>query len=213
VTAMTRVFLFATLLLVATAALADDGARSFAIDPAASEIKLDIKKKGLLKGFAHDHDGVATVFTGVVVWDKAKPESCSVKLRISAKDVRIVDAKASKADKDEMNAILVSEKILDAAKFPEIVFESNAVVSTAGAKAGEHPLTVMGTLKLHGVSRGTTLKVVLIEKEGAVEVTGEHSLVQSEHGIEPYSAAFGSIGVQDAIGVRFRISARSGGTK
>ncbi|MEZ0227815.1 MAG: NnrU family protein [Planctomycetota bacterium] len=208
-----RLALVALALLAGGSAMANDAVTPLQIDPAASELKLAIKKKGVLKAFAHDHDGVATVLTGTVVWDKAKPESSSVKLRISAKDIRIVDAHASKDDKDEMNSILVSDKILDAAKFPEIVFESNTVVATPSTKAGEHALSVMGTLKLHGVSRGTTLKVVLVEKDGAVVVTGEHTLVQSDHGIEPYSAALGSIGVQDAIGISFRIVTKSGGAK
>ncbi len=201
-------------LLAGGAALAGDALAPLQIDPAASELKLEIKKRGVLKAFAHDHDGVATVITGSILWDAQAPEKSSVKLRISTKDIRIVDAHASKEDKDEMNSIMLSDKILDAAKFPEIVFESNTVVANPVTKAGEHSLSVMGTLKLHGTARGTTLKVVLVEKEkGAVEVTGEHTLVQSDHGIEPYSAALGAIGVQDAIGVRFRIVARSGGGK
>lgn len=203
----------AALLLVATVALAGETDRTFAIDRNASDFHLAVKKRGVLKAFAHDHDVVARVFTGTVVWDAASPEKSSVTLRVSTKDLAVVDAAASAEDKASMNKTMASDEILDVAKFPEIVFESTNVVALNPTKPGERPLSVSGRLTLHGVTRPAMLRVVLTEKDGTIEVTGEHAIKQSDHGIEPYSAGLGTIGVQDEIGVKFRIVSRTGGAR
>jgi polyisoprenoid-binding protein YceI len=209
---MTARPLAAALLLVGALALsaahADDAAPRFAIDPKAGEVRLEVKKKGALKAFAHDHDMVARVYTGTVVWSPADLEKASVEIRITTKEIEVLDPELSESDRNTVRDEMRGEKCLDVAKYPEISFVSQSVIAHEKDAQGHRPLSVVGKLTLHGVTKQRTLEVVLVEKDGALEVTGEHRLKQTDFGMEPISVALGTISVQDELVVKWKIVAR-----
>jgi polyisoprenoid-binding protein YceI len=190
-------------------ARADDAEKRFTIDDKAGEVTLAVKKKGALKAFAHDHDMVAKVYTGAIVWVPTKPAGSRVQFEIDTNQIILVDAKMSDDDRADVQKRMQSADVLDVARFPKLTFVSANVEAQAKDNQGRTPLTVIGNLTLHGVTRLCKLEVLLEEKERDLVVTGEHTIKQSFHGIEPYSTAFGTIAVEDDVSIKFRIVAHS----
>jgi hypothetical protein len=97
---------------------------------------------------------------------------------------------------------MLSEALLDGAKYPEIRLRATDV-----APAGEgFDVGVEITLKdqVHTVR----IPVALERKDGAVVARGEFPLKQSELGFKPFSVAMGTLVVLDDMRIRFEITAR-----
>jgi polyisoprenoid-binding protein YceI len=196
-------------LLAAEPLRAEGPSGRYTVDPHASELTVFVKKKGALKAFAHDHEMVARVFSGSVAWDRAAPERSSVAFAVDAREIVVLDPQLSESDRASVQKTMRGPEVLSVDKYPEIAFSSESVVAHEKDGSGRVPLSVTGRLTLHGVARQTTLQVLLAEtKEHELTVTGEHGIKQSDHGIEPYSAAFGTIAVEDLVTVKFRVVAR-----
>jgi polyisoprenoid-binding protein YceI len=131
-------FLFGVLLLAPLGAFAE----TYKIDTAHSRIAFNL------------HQFVSTVrgdfhrFSGAIEVDREHPERSSVIARIS---VASIDTKIQKRDHH-----LLSAEFFDAAKFPEITFESRSVKQT-----GENSGDILGDFTMHGVTRPMTLHVKL----------------------------------------------------
>jgi polyisoprenoid-binding protein YceI len=190
----------------------DDAGSRYAVDQKAGSLTLEVKKKGALKAFAHDHDMAARVYTGTVVWVPGAPERSSVSIRITTKDIVVLDKELSDKDRAQVQATMESSEVLDVKRYPEITFVSESVAARAKRPEGGIPLAVTGKLTLHGSTRQRTLEVVLEEKDGKIEVSGDHAILQTDFGIEPSSMAFGAVGVEDKVTIKLRIVAeREGG--
>jgi polyisoprenoid-binding protein YceI len=192
----------------------DPLAERFTIDDRAGELTVLVKKKGALKAFAHDHDIVARVYSGSIAWVSSVAEASSVQLEIETKELIVRDQELSDDDRTTVQKHMRNEDVLDVDRFPKITFSSESAVVHPKDLKSRTPLSVRGTLTVHGVARKTTLEVLLEDRTTELVITGEHALKQSDHGIEPYSAAFGALAVEDTMTIRFRIVARrQGGVK
>src|ERR1035438_8739067 len=83
----------------------------------------------------------------------------------------------------------IRDKVLNTAKHPEISFRSTLIAGDATAA------TVTGDLTIAGSTRPVQLR--LTAHPDADRVTGAASIVQTNHGIKPYSAMFGTLKVKD----------------
>jgi polyisoprenoid-binding protein YceI len=198
----------AALTVLLASARAEDPLTRLVFDEKGSELKLFVKKRGALSAFAHDHDVIARKFSGTVEWDPKKPERSSVEITVDVSQLDVLQGKMSESDRKKVQDAMLSSDILDAKKFPEVSYKSGAVTVGEKDKDGRLPLTINGKLKLHGVEKPAWLKVSVIEKDGGLEVAGEHTVKQSDHGIEPYSTAFGAVGVEDDVQLSFKIMAK-----
>ena len=81
----------------------------------------------------------------------------------------------------------IDEEVL---KGTEITFRSTAV-----APAGENTLSVTGDLTLSGQTRPVTFSLTV----DGERVTGEATVTQSDFGMKPYSALFGTLKVADDV--------------
>jgi polyisoprenoid-binding protein YceI len=101
---------------------------------------------------------------------------------------------------------MLGPRFLDAAQFPEIVFESQAVQS-----AGEGMLRVRGSLTLHGQTRPVPTVVWIARPDAAsYRFSGEVMIKQTDYGVKPESIA-GVVDVADAVVIRFDVTARPAG--
>jgi polyisoprenoid-binding protein YceI len=87
-------------------------------------------------------------FSGTIEVDREHPERSSVTARISAVSI---DTKIQARDRH-----LASSEFFNAAKFPEIIFQSRSVKQT-GENSGE----IVGDFTMHGVTKPMTLHVKL----------------------------------------------------
>lgn len=166
------------------------------IDPATSTLTVYAYKAGLFSFAAHDHEISAPIASGEVVLADGAPR---VRLVVDARQMKVLDPKLEAEKRAEVQETMHSAKVLDTAKYPQIVFESTAVRRVS---AGRWQVT--GDLELHGARQPLTFDVV----ETGGSYTGEVRFRQTAYGIKPISIAGGSIKVKDEVKITFTVRLR-----
>jgi polyisoprenoid-binding protein YceI len=171
------------------------------IDLAASTITVKVEKTGLFSAFAHDHSIAAPLASGHLDVQKR-----SVELKFRSQDMKALDPGIKDSERADIDRTMKSYKVLDPARFPEIVFVSTSIetpavgAKAAGADVGKRYL-VHGKLTLHGVTRPVEIPVSFSDGH----YTGKVMLKQTEFGITPVKIAGGTVKVKDAIEIVFEI--------
>lgn len=197
-------------LLLATLASAEP--RALVVDHARSHIVAVTGKAGLLRFLGHQHAVLATEWSAELTFDPDDPARSALRLRVPVRGLRIDTARAiavaglssppSADTVERLQEKMVGPGFLDAARFPEILFESQAV-----ERSGEGTLRVRGSLLLRGQRRPVTTAVRLTRLDPTTyRFVGELSVKQTDHGIKPESVA-GVVDVADAVSIRFDITA------
>ncbi len=150
-----------------------------------------VSKSGVFSALGHDHEIAAPIAHGMVDTSARKVE---VEARAAALQVR--DHGISEKDRAEIQNTMVGPKVLDAERFPHIVFRSTAV-----EPAGEGSWRVTGTLELHGQSRPVTVDV----HEAGGHYRGSARVKQTDFGIQPVKVAGGTVRVKDELRIEFDI--------
>jgi len=166
-------------------------ATSSPVDVEHSTLTIQVFKKGLFSGFAHDHQIAAPLSSGTV-----DLVALSVEVHFDARKLKVLDPDASAGDRAKIQETMLSEKVLDASHFEEIIFVSRSV-----KVAGENAYAVEGDLTLHGVTHPLVLPVSL--RNG--HYTGSVNLKQTDFGITPISLVGGSVKVKDVVEITFDI--------
>jgi len=179
----------------------------YSVDSTHSKVEINVYKEGVFKAFGHDHVIAAKEVSGEVQFEPEKMEGSTVRLRIPTKSITVVDPGESEKDRQEVQATMEGEKVLDVAKFPEIAFSSTGV-SGAKKAAGGWELTLAGKLKLHGVEKSVSFPLRVRADGGELRGEGEISLLQSDYGITPVKVGGGSVKVKDKLKITFTIVAR-----
>lgn len=184
-----RSLLLCTILLVTL--VSGSRAESSPVDLEHSTLTIRVFKSGLFSGFAHDHEIVAPLSSGVI-----DPTALSVEVHFDARMLKVLDPNVPTDDRVKTQETMLSDKVLDATHFTEIVFRSRSAKSSGG-----NAYSVEGDLTLHGVTHPLTLSVSL--ENGHYK--GSVKLKQTEFGITPISLLGGSVKVKDVIEISFDI--------
>jgi hypothetical protein len=112
---------------------------------------------------------------------------------------------------------MLGEALLDSERNPQIVLRSVRLESAgqpaagAGNEAGGEARAVLARVQttVRGEVRTISVPVHYQFAAGAVIVSGEAPLRQSDIGLTPFSALLGALQVQDEMHVRFRLVARA----
>ena len=123
-----------------------------------------------------------------------RADSLTVTDNISDKDRREIESE-------------MREKVLETAKYPEIIFDV-AGVSVNNVDNGQTHVTLNGQLTLHGVTRPQKVPATLVVTGDMLRAFGEFSLRQSDYNIKPVSAVGGGLKVKDEVKFTFDIVAR-----
>ncbi len=94
-------------------------------------------------------------------------------------------------DSDRREIAVTARRLLSVNRHPEAEF-----VATRFQLAGDDGGTMEGTFTLRGIARPLTVRVSRVGDD-RYRVTG--TVVQSSHGIKPYTAFLGALKVRDAI--------------
>ena len=131
--------------MVSTFALAGSAfaADKYVLDASHSQIVFEYNHLGFSTSF-----GMFSGFTGEIMFDEANPASSSVSVNISA-DSMITGW-------DARTKHLLSGDFLDAAKAPEVTFNSTSINVT-----GENTAVITGDLMLNGVTKSVDLDAKL----------------------------------------------------
>jgi polyisoprenoid-binding protein YceI len=192
--------------LVGAALLAAGEPESFAVDAAASRVRVHLGRSGLLKLLGHDHEIDAPVSEGRVVVVEGDPARSSVRLRFEARRLAIVPGSEPAGDIPNVEERMQGPGVLDAARYPEIAFASSAVAGSATAP-GRYRLVVQGSLQLKGRPFAVEIPLDVRQTGNAIEAHGEVEWKLRDLGIEPPSVA-GVVNVADRFRMTFDITAR-----
>ena len=97
-------------------------------------------------------------------------------------------------------------QILEAGKYPNIVFQSTKIVPNKPVK-GQFSARVMGTLTMHGVKRAVVIPARGSVNGNTLRATGSFTLRQSDYGITLLSLFLGAVKVNDPVTLQFDIVA------
>jgi polyisoprenoid-binding protein YceI len=161
------------------------------IDTGKSTMTIRVSKAGMLSAFGHNHEIAAPIARGEV--DTAARQ---VELHTMAAALEVRDPDLSEQDRSQVRSTMLGDQVLDAPRYPEIIFRSSSV-----AAAGAGAFTVQGQLTVRGQTRPVTVQV----RETDGHYVGTAEFKQSEFGIQPVKAAGGTIRVKDEIRIEFDI--------
>jgi polyisoprenoid-binding protein YceI len=180
---------------------------TYSIDNQKSKIEIQVARDGFLKAFGHDHLVSATQFAGEVKMDPAKIEDSSVSFIVETASLKVIDPGESEKERNEVQATMLGDQVLDAGHYPQIKFSSSSVKSKSNSN-GVFELQVEGILNLLGAAKSMPVPVrVQIGDDGTLTADAEISLLQSDFGIAPYKAAGGTVRVKDRLKLTFHIVA------
>ncbi len=162
-----------------------------AIDPVRSTVTVRVNKAGLFSAFGHNHVIRAPIQQGEV-----NTAVRAVRLSFASAQLQVLDPEVSSKERAEVQQTMLGPQVLDAARYPQIVFQS-----VRAEPAGQGGWRVEGELSLHGVTRPVVLEVISTGEQ----YRGRVRLKQSQFGIKPISLAGGTIKVKDEVVVEFDI--------
>lgn len=177
----------------------------YALKPENSTLDVWTFKEGLLSKVAHDLQIAASGLEGEATVEQGK---FSLKISIPVDKLAVKgsvhDGKTTPmSDKDhrEIETTTKGSAVLDAAKFPKIVYSAEG---KGDPLAG--PLQADGTLALKGASKPVPVQLKVKNEGGKLSVAGEVTFKQTAFGIKPYSAMLGTLKVKDEVRISWSLS-------
>lgn len=195
-----------SVLLAGAAAPATGEPELFAVDPTASRVRIHLGRSGLLKAFGHDHEIDAPLAEGRVEVVDGDPGRSSVRLRFAARGLAIVAGTEPAGDVPKVEERMRGPEVLDAERYPDIVFASSAVAGGT-AEPGRYRLLVKGTLQLKGRSFPVEIPLEVRRSESEIQAHGAVEWRLRDLGIEPPSVA-GMVNVANGFRITFDLTAR-----
>jgi polyisoprenoid-binding protein YceI len=179
---------------------ASAAAMRFKIDPDRSTISVAVAEPAAwLRGSA---TGTFRIIDGAVSLDPANVER-TAKARI------LIDASSYSSDNTSRDRN-VTEKSLEADKFPTIGFESNTVVGVVMTGSNEGTAIVSGFLTLHGEAHAMTMSVhATLGADGLLSSDGEVKFNYEDFGVKVPAVLFHTLLAGNEATVRFHIVAAS----
>jgi polyisoprenoid-binding protein YceI len=157
----------------------------YRVDASRSRFIAQAFAKGLLSAFGHNPRLAIRSFEGEVEFDTAAPDAASVWMKARADSLVVIDDMSEK-DRREIERV-TREELLEAARYPEVVFQTPIVAALQTAE-GRYHAPVAGNLSLHGF----TLRL-------------------TDFNIRPISVAGGLLKLRDEVKLSFDILARASG--
>lgn len=192
--------------LLLSIGLAAQGPQEFRIDPASSSIVVQVGRAGVFAFAGHDHEVAAPAVDGRVVLDRSDMSRSSVQLQFAATALKVTGKGEPAQDVAEVQRVMLSDRVLDVARYPKIVFESGGV-SPATPAADGMTLRVDGQLTLHGTTRRVTVPVRVRLTANRLAAEGRLTIRQTDFGMRPVTAGAGTVRVKDEVDVVFTIVA------
>lgn len=202
---------------IATArqAAVDEAASLYRIDPAASEVRIFVFRGGRAPTRGKNHVLTTPDLQGFVALRSELPTDASFMLGFSAKAMALDDPAlrtaiggsfAKPLSEDQIEGTrdnMLGDSVLDAETYPEIVLRSVEI-------GGDWPLLVARVeVALHGRTQTYDSLLEVRREDGQLSAEGSLVVRQTDFDITPMSVLGGLLGLQDPIGIRYRIVARA----
>ena len=133
-----------------------------------------------------------------VEWSDGEPHTVRMTVEVSSLEVRRGDGGVTPlTGPEKVLARSNALKVLNAKRFPQIVFESTAVERTAAG----YRLT--GTVQIHGTARDRVVDLSVEEAGDVWRMSADLEIRHADFGLKPYSMLMGAMKVADAVSVSF----------
>lgn len=191
-----------------------DAVVTYAIDAAASELHLLVRRAGALSRLGHNHIISAEHMQGTVSLYPEKSESV-IELTLPVADFVIDEPSLRKAEGEGFTSIpsqkdvdgtrrnMLGAKLLDVANFPVIrVTGSGLLIHESELPTLEITIQVKNTSAIRQVPLDLTIS------RNEISAAGEIELTHKELGLKPFRVMLGALQVANEITARFLITAR-----
>jgi len=181
----------------------------YRVDPARSLIAVTVRRGGSLARLGHDHIVASHVTEGYISLEEGRAD-LYVPLNELTVDEQVLRTEAGLDTQPSESAIAgtranMLDKVLETQQFPFVIIHVSVLEKM---QAG---MRLSVAITLHGVTRSYETPVQIENGSGEMGVSGVIEFNQSDFGIVPFSVFGGAIRVQDAVSLRFKISARRNG--
>lgn len=197
------------LIAAAQLATAAQAIQEFRVDPASTRVVVQVGRGGLFAFAGHNHEVAAPAVDGRISLNSNDFSRSRVALQFDAKALEVTGRGEPAGDVAEVQRTMLSDRVLDVARYPTITFESDQV-SVQKRSADGLTLRVDGRLTLHGVTKPVSIPVAVRLDGNRITASGQATVRQSEYGIRPVTAGGGTVRVKDEVGVTFSLVAVAG---
>lgn len=184
----------------------------FRVDSSASEVLVRVDPEGPMARMGHSHVVGGPVLSGIVVTGSGIGDArLDLEIDVAAIEVDRPQWRRAQGLKPELDADAIngtrdnlrSERVLNVSEHPAISIRSVAVTGPDWIP------TVTARIRLRGEIREVAVPVAVTRSGQTIQAIGQFEVLQSDFGIEPFSAAGGALRVSDRMQIRFRIVARN----
>jgi polyisoprenoid-binding protein YceI len=180
----------------------------YRVDASRSRFIAQAFAEGLLSAFGHNPRLAIRGIEGEVEFDPAAPNAASVWMKARADSLAVIDEMSEK-DRREIERV-TREELLEAARRPEVVFQSAIVTAHQTAK-GRYQAPVAGNLSLRGVTRELAINAIALVEGDELRAQGGFTLRLTDFNIRPVSVAGGLLKLKDEVRLSFDILAHASG--
>ncbi len=182
--------------------------------PDESLLTILVFRGGALVKAGHNHVIASHSLAGSA-WVPEDPERASFEIHVPVNEFTIDEPKLRALEGEEFatevpdsaregtKKNMLSEPMLDGARFPEIVLRSGRM-----ERGSEGMLAQVG-VSARGQTRVITVPIQYEIRENEVRATGQFALRQTDLGLTPFSLLGGALRVEDQMTVRFSVVARA----
>ena len=191
-----------------TSTAAEEAAAStdrYVIDGRSSRFTVQAFATGLLSKMGHNPTIGIRDFSGEMRFNPDKLEAGSFHIVVKTAFLIVQDDISAK-DLKEMERLMTQE-VLETAKFPEIIYDAPTISVTRMGDALCSG-TLNGNLTLHGVTRSQRIVVRVALFGSMLRASGDFSLDQTDYNIKLVSVAGGALKLKDELKFSFEIVAR-----
>jgi len=177
----------------------------FLIDSAASRFTVQAFATGLLSSFGHNPTMGIRDFDGEIECDPETFANARLRISLRTNAMEVMDEMKSN-DRRQLEQEMY-EKVLEASRFPDAVFESKQI----GVQKLSNDLLlahVAGDLSFHGTTQAHAFDARVTVMGTVLRISGEFPLRQSDYGIKPFSFAGGALRLKDELKFSFELVAR-----
>ena len=145
----------------------------YTLDRKQSKLEIHVFREGFLKAFGHDHVISATELSGQIQLAQPNLTESSVTFVVETSSLVVVDPGETEKDRNEVQSTMLGDKVLGAARYPQIQFNPSGVRSVT-QKEGVTELQLDGALRLHGVEKLVIIPVRLRMMRGNLTADGDY---------------------------------------
>jgi polyisoprenoid-binding protein YceI len=191
------------------------GATTYQVDPAASSVHILVYRAGALARFGHNHVMSVRDLSGRI-WTHASLSRSGFDLAFPVNQIVVDDPQArlaegddflsevSQSNRDGTRRNMLRSDLLDAAHYPQVRLRSVRMTGSA-----QQPQMVV-RITVRNVSHDVAVSAAVKLAGNRITVTGEFDVLQTQFGIKPFTAALGTLAVQDKLHIRFNLVAQQG---